>query len=100
MSSVSTAAAGVASFSIAPRHPHFNLPRLQQPEKKVRQTQTTRGFSVQFAPDDFCADFFKASLRLENEPQGNLDEMASELEGLIAGLLVHISCAGEQGKFD
>ncbi|KAM0435060.1 hypothetical protein ACHAPT_003149 [Fusarium lateritium] len=26
--------------------------------------------------------------------------MASELEGLIAGLLVHISCAGEQGKFD
>jgi transcription factor C subunit 3 len=44
--------------------------------------------------------FFKASLRLENEPHGNLDEMASELEGLIAGLLVHISCAGEQGKFD
>lgn len=99
MSSVSTTAAGVASFPITPPSP-LHLPRLQQPEKKVRQTQTTRGFSVQFAPDDFCEDFFEASLPLENETHGNLDEMASELEGLIAGLLVHISCAGEQGKFD
>ncbi|KAF4975096.1 hypothetical protein FZEAL_8075 [Fusarium zealandicum] len=44
--------------------------------------------------------FFKASLRLKYETYVNVDDMASELEGLIAGLLVHISCAGEQGKFD
>jgi transcription factor C subunit 3 len=43
--------------------------------------------------------FFNASHSLRNDPYDIADEMASELEGLIAGLLVHISCHGEEGKF-
>lgn len=57
------------------------------------------GSSVQFAPDDFREDFFNASLLPKNDPFDIADEMASELEGLIASLLVHISCHGEEGKF-